>query len=79
MLARSIPVAKANCEPPCHPLVGAGRWVREMRTRWKRNQNFPWEQESVVIASTKSISSFAGLFPNRNIDSHVLLAPWHMI
>jgi hypothetical protein len=62
MLARSIPVAKANCEPPGHPLVGAGRWVREMRTRWKRNQTFPWEEESVVIATTKLISTLRDCF-----------------
>jgi hypothetical protein len=53
--------------------------VREMRTQRKRDQNIPWDEESVVTTSTKSNYRSAGLFPKSNIDSYLSLAPWHMI
>jgi hypothetical protein len=53
------------------------RCLQEMKTQWKLDQNFPWDEESIVTDNTKLISRFAGLFSKRNIERH--LSPWHMI
>jgi hypothetical protein len=50
-----------------------------MDTQWKLDQNFPWDEESVVTTNTKLISWLAGLFSKRNIERHLSLLPWHMI
>jgi hypothetical protein len=74
--ARSMPVVKTYWEH--------SRLVVEIGGAWgdgnpmQRDQIIPWEREKVVTTSTKLIQ-ICRLFPKRNIDSYISLAPRQMI
>jgi hypothetical protein len=62
-IARALRATRSVCD-------SNRRCLREMKTQWKLDQNFPWDEKSIVTANTKLISRFARLFSKRNIERH---------